>query len=116
MIQKKKKRNIIKGCMNRWKPDLICIQETKLASVDDKTVKSVWNLLDVDWLFLPANSTAGGIIICWKKDLVDCIDYISVVSLLYHVYLLTKPIMKNGFSLEYTVVVMPMTEKIFGRN
>lgn len=72
-----KKRNIIKGCTNRWKPDLIYLQETKMAFINKITVNSAWGLQDTDWLYLLTDKTAGGILIYWKSDILACTDYIK---------------------------------------
>lgn len=71
-----KKKNIIRGCLSRWKPDLVCLQESKLDSINDYLVKSLWNYKENGWLSLPANNIAGGILIMWKKDILTCIDHI----------------------------------------
>lgn len=38
-INDRKKRQIIKGCLSRWVPDLECLQEMKMESVDEKILR-----------------------------------------------------------------------------
>lgn len=82
-----KKRNIIRGCLSRWKPDLVCFQESKLDSINDYLVKSLWNYKEIGWLSLPANNKVSGILIM-RKDILTCIDhhlgFCSVLPLLKH--------------------------------
>lgn len=67
-----KKRTIIKGCINRWKPSVICIQETKMESINEKIIGSIWKADNIDWKYLPAKGSAGGILIMWRNDRVNC--------------------------------------------
>jgi len=42
-----KKRVIIRGCLNRWKPTIICLQETKMEVIFEKTIHSLWKMSDI---------------------------------------------------------------------
>lgn len=42
-----KKRTIIRGCLNKWKPEVVYIQESKLESCDDAVMKSLWRVRDL---------------------------------------------------------------------
>lgn len=73
-----KKRNIIKGCLSRWKPAIVYLQETKLEVFSNRIIKSLWRLNDVGWISLLALGTAGGILLIWNKEKVKCINYFIV--------------------------------------
>lgn len=68
------KKNTIRGCLNRWNQTIVCLQETKMKSITDATIKSIWRVDEVDWHFLIAKNTAGGILLMQKKDWVMCQD------------------------------------------
>ena len=56
--------------LREWKCDVVCLQETKIASMDRQLVCSLWSYPYVDWAVLEADGTVGGILIMWdKKDL-----------------------------------------------
>lgn len=37
-------------------------------------IRSLWNADNVGWLCLPSNGPAGGILMMWKKDIVELRD------------------------------------------
>lgn len=56
---------------------IVCLQETKMTSIDDQLVMSVGGFRLNSFTFLPAggpSGTRGGILILWNKDEVD-LDY-----------------------------------------
>lgn len=53
---------------------MVCLQESKLSIINDTTIKSVWKIKDVGWLHLLAAGLAGGIVILWNKDSIECIS------------------------------------------
>lgn len=67
-----RKREVTRGCLNRWKPSIISLQESKLSEVNKKIIRSIWSFKDTGWCSLPAKGAAGGIIIMWKKDKILC--------------------------------------------
>ena len=50
---------------------MVCLQETKLAAVDLKLVCSLWGNSFVDWEFLPAVGSTGGVLILWDNCVVE---------------------------------------------
>lgn len=46
-INDRKKRQIIRGFMSRWKPDIICLQETKMEALGDKEIRSLWRVKEI---------------------------------------------------------------------
>ena len=49
--------------LREWKCDVVCLQETKIASMDRQLVCSLWSCPYVDWAILEADRIAGGILI-----------------------------------------------------
>lgn len=71
-----RKKNMIRGSLNWWKPIIVCFQETKLDSINEKTIKCLWRMEEVGWHFLLAKGSAVGILLMWRKEGVVCLDVI----------------------------------------
>ncbi|XP_059623067.1 uncharacterized protein LOC132266231 [Cornus florida] len=61
------KRRVVKAAIRKWNAYVICLQETKLASITDEVVKSLWGGRFVEWETLNASGTSGGILIMWDR-------------------------------------------------
>ena len=57
------KRLVVKNLLREWKCDVVCLQETKIASMNRQLVCSLWSCPYVDWAVLEADRTAGGILL-----------------------------------------------------
>jgi exonuclease III len=68
------KRLRIKHMLKIWRPDIICLQETKLELISTAIVRSLWRCHHVDWMFLGSNGASGGILLMWDKRLVEKIE------------------------------------------
>ena len=64
------KRATIKTFLKGVRADILCLQETKLASVDRSIVRELWGGHCVDWECLPARGSSGGILLCWDSRVV----------------------------------------------
>lgn len=73
-VNDRNKRTVIKGCLGRWKADLVCLQESKVDACDMSLVKSLWKTQNIGYHFLPARITAGGIVKMWNEDRLQCMD------------------------------------------
>lgn len=71
-VNDSKKRGIIKGCLRRWKSDVICLQETKMNDINNRVISGLWSDKKVDWIFLLADGSAKGILITWDKEKFCC--------------------------------------------
>ena len=60
--------------MKEWRCDVVCLQETKLASSNFALVRSLRGSPFVDWAVLDAVQTSGGILMFWDKLVVEKID------------------------------------------
>lgn len=41
-LNDRKKRDVVKGCMKRWNPDVVCLQETTMEVIDEREAGSLW--------------------------------------------------------------------------
>jgi exonuclease III len=58
------KQEDVKQIISFLKPDLLCLQETKLVSVDSTTIRNcLRSQYENNYAFLPADGTRGGIIL-----------------------------------------------------
>ena len=82
-----RKRLVVKNLMREWKCDVVCLQETKIASMNRQLVCSLWGCSYVDWAVLEVDRTAGGILIMWDKRVLDKVEVLVgkfSVSVMWH--------------------------------
>ena len=53
---------------------MVCLQETKLAGIDLRLIRSLWGNPFVDWEVLPAVGTTGGVLLLWDKRILEKLD------------------------------------------
>ena len=68
------KRERVKFWLRQWKCDIICLQESKLNSLDKGIIRSIWGNPYVGWEVLHAEGTSGGVILMWDKRIVEKLD------------------------------------------
>ena len=68
------KREVCKNLLKEWRRDVVCLQETKLASINSALVRSLWGSPFVDWAVLDAIQTSGGVLLLWDKRVVEKVD------------------------------------------
>lgn len=68
-----KRRRLVKELVGQYKPDVVILKETKLARMNNRIVRSLCSVENVDWIDLPAIGSVGGIIMFWNKDCVQCV-------------------------------------------
>lgn len=71
-----RKRSIVKNLLREWKCDVICLQETKLSSLDRQMVGSLWSCPYVDWVALDAVQTAGGVLLMWDSRVLERLEFL----------------------------------------
>ena len=69
------RRKLIKAVVRSQKVDLLCIQETKIKSMSEGVVRSIGVGRFLDWRTLDASGSAGGILICWDKRLLELLEW-----------------------------------------
>ena len=69
-----RKQLVVKNLLREWKCDVVCLQETKIASMNRQLVCSLWSCPYVDWAILEADWTAGGILFMWDKRVLDKVE------------------------------------------
>ena len=68
------KRELCMNLLKEWKCDIVCFQETKLASLYSSIVQCLWGSQFLDWAVLDAVNTAGGVLLVWDKRVYEEID------------------------------------------
>lgn len=66
-IRKKKKRREVRELVQKYKFDLCCIQEMKMEVMKSFLCKSIWNLVNFDWVCVNSIGNSGGILTIWDK-------------------------------------------------
>ena len=75
-INNPRKREVCKNLLKEWKCDLVCMQETKVSSMDGGFVRSLWGSPFTDWSFLDAVQSLGGVLLIWDKRVFEKLDVI----------------------------------------
>ena len=65
---------MVRNLLREWKCDVVCLQETKLASMDSQLVSSLWSCPYVDWVALDADQIAGGILMMWDRRALEQLE------------------------------------------
>lgn len=47
------------------------LQETKISEINKQCLSSFWGIRNIDWVFSPAKRLAEGLMITWKKDMLE---------------------------------------------
>ena len=68
------KREVCKNLLKEWRGNVVCLQETKLASTNSALVWSLWGSPFVDWAVLDAIQTFGGVLMLWDKREVEKVN------------------------------------------
>ncbi|KAM3212345.1 hypothetical protein ACQJBY_065431 [Aegilops geniculata] len=64
------RRQVVRDLVVRNRASIVCLQETKLDSVDKRLILELLGPLFTDaFCFLPADGTRGGIILAFNSDL-----------------------------------------------
>ena len=66
-----KKRLVVRNLLRKWKCDVVCLQETKMARMDRQMVCSLWSCPYVDWVALEVDQATGGVLIMWDKRVLE---------------------------------------------
>ncbi|RVW40734.1 Transposon TX1 uncharacterized 149 kDa protein [Vitis vinifera] len=69
------KRMVIKSMVRKHKPDLVCLQETKMKEMSDRVVKSVGIGRNLGWVSLDARGAAGGVLGMWDKRVLEGLEF-----------------------------------------
>jgi exonuclease III len=86
------KRREVSRLVREKQPFILCIQETKLAVLDDYVCKAMWGDVNVDFSFQPSVGASGGLAIIWDTNEVEVWSSMS----LDHVLVVDGKFVKSG--------------------
>ena len=69
-----RKRLIVRNLLREWNCDVVCLQETKLASMDRQLISNLWSYPYVDWVALDADQIAGGVLMMWDRRALEKLE------------------------------------------
>jgi hypothetical protein len=73
-LNERDKRLRISNLLRLWKVDIVCLQETKMESISNGFVKSLWGCPYVDWCHMDSCGASGDILIMWDRRIVSRSD------------------------------------------
>lgn len=108
------KRQIIKAALRRWKPNVVCLQETKMGFIDRRVVSSLGGGRWFDWEFLGAAGSSKGILVMWDKRVVVKMDVVTGFSQ-FHVALKWWRIINHGYFWGCMALALILFDIAYGR-
>jgi exonuclease III len=59
----------VKQVVNTIRPDIICLQETKLQEINTSSIRSIlWAEFEQNYCYLPATATRGGMLLASRES------------------------------------------------
>ena len=68
------KRLQVRNMVRRWRPDVICLQETKMELITRAVIRSLWRGQHVDWSYLGSCGAFGGVLLMWDTRAVNKVE------------------------------------------
>ncbi|CAN0838702.1 LINE-1 retrotransposable element ORF2 protein [Linum grandiflorum] len=76
-----RKKFRVRELISTWKPNILCLQETKWPTCADSDVFFLWGNRNVEWLSKDSDGASGGLLIAWDKELFQiCGSWIGTFS------------------------------------
>lgn len=72
-------KELVRETMISSRPSLVCLQETKLATLSDSLARDTLGLALNSYLELGAQGTRGGILLAWDKELLSITNAVNRV-------------------------------------
>ena len=69
-----RKREVCRNLLKECRCDIVCLQETKLSSVNFAVLRSLSGSPFKDWAVLDAVQSSGGVLLIWDKWVAEKID------------------------------------------
>ncbi|XP_059310209.1 uncharacterized protein LOC132061397 [Lycium ferocissimum] len=60
-------RTTVESLIQKWKADIVCLQETKIEDWSISWIRQIWGNNWVEWVELQSPGRSGGIIVMWDK-------------------------------------------------
>ena len=73
-LNERDKRLRISNLLRLWKVDIVCFQETKMETISNSFVQSLWGCPYVDWCHVDSRGASGGILIMWDRRAISRTD------------------------------------------
>lgn len=71
------KKGEIRKLIKNEKVEFICIQETKMESIDFGFCQSLWGGTEIDWRFKKSEGSSGGLLSLWSNKCFTCQDSVE---------------------------------------
>ena len=68
------KRFRVRNLIRNWRPDVVCLQETKMELITRVVIRSLWSGQHVDWSYLGSCGASRGVLLMWDMQVVDKVE------------------------------------------
>lgn len=65
------KKREIRELVEKEKVEFMCIQETKMSSIDQRLACVLWGNIECDWIFSGSDGISGGLCCLWDKSVFE---------------------------------------------
>nr|XP_023925825.1 uncharacterized protein LOC112037243 [Quercus suber] len=73
-LNERDKRLRVRNLIRNWRPDIVCLQETKMELITRAVIGSLWGGPHVDWSYLGSCGASGGVLLIWDTRVVDKVE------------------------------------------
>ena len=101
------KRKEVKGLVREKHPFVLCLQETKMQSIDDFICTSIWGPLNCDSSFSPSVWASGGLLTVWNTSEVEVWESFRG----YHYLLIHGRFIKSNIEIHLFNVYAPCDQR-----
>jgi exonuclease III len=63
------RRSAVRDIVEQHRVSVVCLQETKVEQLTVSMNTDITGLIDFDYVCLPADGVAGGVLVAWRRDL-----------------------------------------------
>ena len=60
--------------IRNWRPNIVCLQETKMELITRAVIRSLWRGQQVDWSYLGSGGAFGGVLLMWDTRAVNKVE------------------------------------------
>ncbi|XP_030970526.1 uncharacterized protein LOC115990899 [Quercus lobata] len=73
-LNEQDKRLWVRNLIRSWRPDIVCLQETKMELITRVVIRSLWGGQHVDWSYLGSCGASRGVLLMWDTRVVDKVE------------------------------------------
>ena len=73
-LNEQDKRRRVRNLIRKWRPDVVCLQKTKMGLINRVVIRSLWGGQHVDWSYLGSCGASRGVLLMWDTQVVNKLE------------------------------------------